>query len=214
MKEKSKKNIIYIILGVLLLALICLIVFKILLKSNDNTNDSIRFKNDYESLNETLSQDDREYPSVSISTDNVAHYSNIEEIIDLFNSNKDGVVYFGEPSCIYCRSAVQVLIDTSLDTEIDKIYYLDTSKVNKGNNNYITLLEKLGSDLLDNNEINIPLVIFITDGQIVSYNIGTLFSQTDAYTPLDKWQIMGLGEIYKNGINNVVESLKIKNLIS
>jgi len=55
-----------------------------------------------------------------------------------------------------------------------------------------------------------PLVIFVANGRVVSYNKGTLFSQEDPYTELDKSQVEGLSEIYKYGIRDVVDSIKNK----
>ena len=48
----------------------------------------------------------------------------------------------------------------------------------------------------------------MADGQIVSYNKGTLFSQEDPYTELDASQIQGLSEIYRYGIRDVLEAMK------
>ena len=56
----------------------------------------------------------------------------------------------------------------------------------------------------------VPLVIFVVDGNIVSYNKGTIFSQDDPYKELNKSQIQGLSEIYKYGINDVVNGINNK----
>ena len=51
----------------------------------------------------------------------------------------------------------------------------------------------------------------MVNGNVVSYNKGTLFSQEDPYVELDDYQVEGLSEIYRYGINDVLDSMRIKN---
>ena len=82
-------------------------------------------------------------------------------------------------------------------------------------------LEESGFDIQDDLDYlgtfklrNKLLVMFIVNGNIVSYNKGTLFSQTDPFVMLDSSQAMGLSEIYQYGINDVIESIKMKKEIA
>ena len=161
----------------------------------------------YEKLNNVASEDGKKYPRVDISSyDNMKSIS-VEEVLEIFRNNKDAVIYFGYPTCLYCRTAIQVLVDTAKNTELDILYYLD---VEKRFDKYDELLNVLGDNfILEENgvkEVYSPLVIFVAKGQIVSYNKGTLFSQDDPYVELDKSQIEGLSEIYRYGIRDVLES--------
>ena len=54
-------------------------------------------------------------------------------------------------------------------------------------------------------------MIFVVNGDIVSYNKGTLFSQEDPYDELDDFQVNGLSEIYNYGTMDVLDSIKNKN---
>ena len=53
------------------------------------------------------------------------NYIDRTELHSEMKAYKDtGVIYIGYPECIYCRVAVQVLLDTAKGTKLDNIYYL------------------------------------------------------------------------------------------
>lgn len=213
----SNKKLV-IVASIMAVIVLVAVIFLIIFSNNDNflgivkNPDGEKFANEYEKLNEQTSEEGKVYPEVKISSNNIIKYSNISEILSIMEDKRDAVVYFGKSTCIYCRSAVQILIDTANETELDTIYYLD---IDKDTDRYDELANVLGEELtiLDGNQqiINIPLVIFIVDGKVVSYNQGTLFSQNDPYQKLDASQIEGLSEIYRYGINDVISSKKLKN---
>jgi len=206
--RKNKK--LMLVIGIVLVIFISILV--IIVFNNSNLPDSKRFKKEYEKLNGEISRDGRNYPEVNIPSDNIIKYINIDEVLTMLNSNYDFVIYFGEPSCIYCRNAVQVLVDTSEKTELDVIYYLNADESDASYNELISVLgEELTVEGDSTRNLYLPLVIFVVDGEIISYNKGTLFSQEDPYKKLDNSQIEGLSEIYKLGIDTVVASKKLKN---
>lgn len=207
-KDKKRVIIFSIVLGlILLLVVLFLVFFKKDFLNVVNKSDGELIVSEYEKLNGKVSEDGKEYPKVEMTDNNKFTYTNIDEILGLFSNKGDGVVYFGYSSCLYCRTAIQVLHDVSINMGIDKIYYLDVEKIVDG---YDKLIKALGSELVSNGKIEAPLIIFVTDGKIASYNKGTLFSQEDPYKLLDEFQIRGLSRIYMNGINNVIESIKLK----
>jgi len=55
-----------------------------------------------------------------------------------------------------------------------------------------------------------PLVLFVVNGDIVSFNVGTLFSQEDPYVPLNQEQVDGLSGIYSYGFKDVLNGLNNK----
>lgn len=187
------------------------IVFVVLNIVNPST-DGKSFENEYEKLNNVATEDGKKYPRVSIDKNNKIKYATYDEVLDIFENNKDAVVYFGFSKCLYCRTAIQVLVDTAAETELKEIYYLDVES--KGDK-YEELLTTLGDNFVNTEnggrEIISPLVIFVTNGKIVSYNKGTLFSQSSPYDELDKSQIKGLSEIYSYGIRDVLTSIEEKN---
>lgn len=205
----NKKRI-FIISGTLVIT-IALIILIINLFGNDGlisitkNPDGEKFENEYEELNGVKTEDGKEYPEVNISYSKIIKYTNVDEIVNIFNNDKSAVIYFGFSTCTYCRSAIEVLCDTAKETELDTIYYFDV----KENNNYDKLLNVLDERFItDENKIYAPLVLFISNGDIVSHNKGTLSSQDDPYVELDESQKQGLSEIYWYGIRDVVESSK------
>ena len=194
--------------GIVLIVIVAAILFLTL--GNDNVFSFVsnpegqKFANEYENLNDKTTEDGKKYPQVNIGNNNVFKYTTLEEVLNIFNKSGDAVIYFGYAECLYCRNAVQVLYDTAVDTRLDAIYYLDVEKdVDE------KLMEVLGNEFkTEDGKINAPLVLFVVDGQIVSYNIGTLFSQEDPFVPLDDSQIQGLSEIYRYGINDVLSSIE------
>lgn len=208
LKKLNKKNILLIGVPILLLIIIIIVIIILINKNNIvgiNNLDGERFKEEYEKLNNINDNEGNKYVGVNISSKNIIKYSTETEILNIINNNGDVVVYFGYPSCFYCRSSIEVLLDTASKTKLDVIYYIDTEK--------IELSEELQNILKDSlsEELYSSLVIFITDGEIVSYNKDTLSSHKDPYKKLNDYQKEGLSEIYRYGINDVVDSKKIKN---
>ena len=204
------KRRILIISGTLVIT-IALIILIINLFGNDGlisitkNPDGEKFENEYEELNGVKTEDGKEYPEVNISYSKIIKYTDVDEIVNIFSNDESAVIYFGFSTCVYCRSAIEVLCDTAKETELDTIYYLDV----KENTNYDKLLNVLDERFItDENKIYAPLVLFIANGDIVSHNKGTLSSQDDPYVELDESQKQGLSEIYWYGIRDVVESSK------
>lgn len=210
----KKSTLIATIISVV--AIVVLLIVSSIISNEDRdklmvnvSEEEVQFKDEYEAMNNVKTSEGKIYPKVKIPADNKMKYIAIEEIINIMENGGNAVVYFGESTCLYCRSAVQVLIDTAKTTDLDVIYYLQHDEV-EIDDNYNKLMDMMGDYYLSVNEetgekrITIPLVIFIADGKIVSSNIGTLFSQTDPYTPLDDSQVAGLSEIYLYGIKDVL----------
>lgn len=211
LKEKKILVIIISVIIILLIVVPVVVLNKSTLIGSVQNSDEEKFKSEYEKLNEELTENGKKYPEVKLPKNNLIKYSTTTEILSIFENNGDAVVYFGYPTCLYCRSAIQVLCDTAIKTELETIYYLDTENDIEDEDK---LLEKLGDELITKidgkKKLKAPIVIFIADGNIVSYNKGTLFSQEDPYIKLDSSQVEGLSEIYKSGIKDVTDSIKSK----
>lgn len=198
MLKKNKRNII-------LITITCIFIFIILIiigMQFINNSDGKRVKEEYEKLNRQISKDGKEYPTVNIEKNNIIKYTTEEEIIKIIKNKKNAVVYIGSPSCIYCRTVIEVLLDTAKETGLDVIYYLDIEV----NNNNDELIKIVGNELTTENKLYAPSVIFIVEGEIISYHKDTVYSQKDPYEELDESQIKGLSEIYRYGINEVIKS--------
>lgn len=215
MKKKLNNNrkVCLFGIGIILFILIIVIIVMLLSKGEDSSEviynpDAERFVNEYEKLNNTEdTTNGKLYPNVDIPSDNVIDYSNSYEILEILDDKETAVVYFGYSTCLYCRSAIEVLCDAASETDLDKIYYLDAEKKDR---NYTKIINALGDSITVNEkgvkEIPLPLVLFISRGDIVSYWKGTLSSQKDPYIKLNDSQKQGLKEIYINGINDVISS--------
>lgn len=242
----SERKNVYIFVGVLVILLLVLVMIIVIGSGNGGlhsffrSEDSVKFEKEYESLNDQIAEGDKKYPKVKLPDSDLIKYASIDDVIKIFNNNGDAVIYFGYSTCYYCRNAVQVLLDTAIETDIDEIYYVniedfwDVKKVDDNNEiilekeavtGYFDLLNLLGDELvseykikdkdgndLDTGEkrVDVPLVIFVANGKVVSYNKGTLFSQEDPFVSLDESQIEGLSMIYRYGIRDVLESKNSK----
>lgn len=213
---KNKKMLVLIVGAIVALVVIVIVLFMLFGKNGligGITNpDGEKFKDEYEQLNNQLTEDGKNYPEVKLPSNNVIKYSSTTEVLNILENDGDAVVYFGYPTCLYCRSAIEVLCDVAKDTKLDAIYYVD---VEEKDENYSKLVEALGEEFVVDNEgtkeLYAPLVIFVAYGNVVSYNRGTLFSQEDPYTELDYYQVEGLSEIYGYGIRDVLESIENRN---
>lgn len=192
--------------GLVIILIIVIILVTMLLRgrgliSITRNPDGEKFKEEYESLNDDTSEEGKTYPKVEIPANNIMKYTDTKEVLSIFKDRGNAVIYFGYPECLYCRSAIGVLLDVAATTKLDVIYYLD---VKEEDSLYNELLNTLGKEFTVDNKIYVPLVVFVVDGTIQSYNKGTLFSQDDPYVEMDASQIKGLSEIYYYGINDVL----------
>lgn len=182
-------------------------------KEKDVNLDGIKFEKEYENLNNRVNKNNNKvYPKVEISSNNVVKYSNYDEILEIIKSGT-GVIYLGYPECPWCRNLVPVLLSASEEVELDTIYYLNikedrdllildqNKKViteKEGNKKYFELVEALNSILdeyiLTDNEgkefktgkkrIYVPIVIFVKDGKILAHHVDTVETQKDPYITL------------------------------
>lgn len=141
--------------------------------------DSQKFKAEYEQDNENLIQ-------LEISENNIVKYSTTEEVNNLIKSGT-GVIYIGSPKDNLSRKAIDILLDVANNTDLEKIYYLDTLE---GINGLDTIEEK-----------KLPTVLFLLEGQPIKYHVGTIQDKTD----LTEDEVIELYNIYSEGIHEVLQ---------
>ena len=198
---------------------------------NNKVNDSIKFKESYESLNDSKR-------SISISEDNPFVYSNGEEVINKINDNEEMFIYIGDPKCPWCRSVIEKFISVAKEANVDKVYYVeiwdndhneiyrskaivnDEGKVEftvKGTEAYYKLLEKADKFLSDytvkdkdGNSIKTgekrlfaPTFIYVKNGEVKALETGISDKQTDANMELSE-------DILKDEENKFKEFIKVK----
>ncbi len=198
--------------------------------------DALKFKEEYESLNGvTIENTNYKYPSIEIIKDNAVKYSTNEELLEVLE-NGTGVIYFGYPTCPWCRNAVPVLLEAANEVGIENIYYLNMKDerdqikvkedgtlevVSEGTEGYKKLLERLDNILLDytledihgntvsanEKRIYVPLVVFVRDGEIVGYHTDTVETQTNPFELLNEEQRNELMDIYINLMHKVLNDV-------
>lgn len=126
MNKKAK-----VITGVIVVIILVIMGYFMFSKKDDGpsytiTNDSLKFKEEYESLNGKDNGNGKNYLSIDIKSYNPISYSNYEEIFDILDKGT-GVIYLGFPECPWCRNLVPVLVDSALEEKVSPIYYLNIS---------------------------------------------------------------------------------------
>ena len=187
---KDKKTFVYIIVLIILIALTISLTF-LLNKEPQPTEDSLRFKEEYEALNSSIRMD--------IDESNPIKYASIRDVEQLLTSGT-GVIYFGFPSCPWCRNIIPVLFDVAKENSYETIYYLNPRELKSDTNNYNKLINLLSDYLeeLDGNKVlYVPDVYFVKNGTIVGHHLSSVDSQTDPKVALTESQVDELSNIYQ-----------------
>lgn len=160
------------------IVLVLLCFFCLACGKEEKTDEGL-FKEEYESYN-------GQYIDLEISQNNLMKYSTVDEVNTLIQSGT-GVVYIGKPDDDLSRKAVDVLIDVANNTDLETIYYLEELDG-----------VVLGTEIT---EQKVPLVLFVLDGKITSYHVGTIDDKVD----LSEDEVIQLYNIYMNGIHEVLQ---------
>ena len=108
--QNLKSKIIFIV--VLVLCIFSFFaIYKVAIIHNNDT-DSIKFKEEYESLNGKKYKN-KKIRDVKIEKDNPFVYKTAEEIVDLIENGESFIVYFGFSKCPWCRSMIETFIKTA-----------------------------------------------------------------------------------------------------
>lgn len=228
-KKKENSNKIGIIICSIIVVMIVVlgtIIIPNIKKETANNNDAVKFKKEYESLNNTIRESDgARYGSITINEDNPFVYINATEALDILSSKK-AIIYIGAAWCPWCRNAVPVMSDVAKGLNIDTIYYLNLDdeksnfivengklvETNHGSDSYYKLLDSLSKHLKDyvltdaddnkydtkEKRIYIPYVITIKNGEILREHLSTidLNEHQTKYDPLTDDQYKQLYDIY------------------
>lgn len=154
--------------------------------------DALAFKLEHEELNGVPHPDNSEllFKEMYIPEDNPFRYAEFDEIIDLLEDGT-GIVYFGFPTCPWCRNLVPVLTNAAIDFGVDEILYRnvlydrnileledgEVVEVRAGHPGYYQVLDILGDFAPEYRELEdasirrifVPAVVFVQDGEMISY---------------------------------------------
>ncbi len=205
------KKILYVLIPIVLILLFAILIFKPFSKDD---SDSIRFKNEYEELNNKVNeQNSKKYREIKIPNDNPFVYKSAEEISEMIDNKESFIVYFGFNSCPWCRSVLPTLIEVLKDLKIKEIYYVDVKDIRdtivlnkegnlkttkEGSSGYKKLIQLLKDVLEDytltdsdgnivktgESRIYAPNVIKVENGKGVKIATGVSELQTDGYMEL------------------------------
>ncbi len=217
--------------SVLIVLIIGMTVGCTFLKEDDVKEDSIKFKEEYEALNNTVRESDgQKYNNIDINEDNPIKYVTPKEATKIIKE-ESGVIYIGAPWCPWCRNAIPVLFEATKNNGVDTVYYVDLTeyrniweivdgelvKSQKEKEGYYDLLnaldEVLGSSTYklkdengqeyDTNEkrVYMPMVLGIKGGKITETHTGTVTLNEGQ----DKYS--ALTETQKNELLNIYDKL-------
>lgn len=121
----EKSNKIYMIVIFVCAALVIgLCGYAIITHKDEKISDAIKFKNEYEALNELVNENsDEKYVNVEISEKNPIVYKTGKEILEVLKK-EDAIIYFGFAACPWCRNAVPVLLDIPNEMNVEKYIML------------------------------------------------------------------------------------------
>lgn len=201
MKDSTKKRL-KEFLGILGLLCILTAILAIVLQTNDN----LRFKFDYESENHKIGSEEKTI-KVTIPWKNPIVYLKRDEIIDTLKS-KTGIVYFGYPSCPWCRNVVPILLEVAIQEKVSVIYYVDIHEIDDQIQQ--DLKELLDEYLKTDDETNekilaVPDVYFIKEGTILGHHISTVESYKNPYKGMNDKQKQELKNIYLEYIKELMK---------
>ncbi len=230
------KKKVLIIISVIILLLVLIVGGYFLFFHKPKNDDALRFKEEYESLNNTIRKSDgAKYNNVDIPEDNPIKYVSVDEAIDLLDSKK-AIIYVGANWCPWCRNMVSPMLDVANELEVDTIYYLEldddksnyevkdgeVQKVNNGSESYYKLLDKLKDYLKDyeltddeGNKYNVgekriylPFFITVKNGGIVEAKeiSRTLEEGQDKYSEMTDKQYDTLYEEFYNTFGKIYSS--------
>ena len=170
-------------------------------KNNEeiNNNDITKFKEEYEALNDKSVK-------MEVNENAKLHYLDIDGAID-FLKNKTGILYFGFPTCPWCRNILPVLFNVSIDNN-EEIYYFNPKELRETNdekfNKIMEILDKyLKSNSNGEKTLYVPDVYFVKDGNIKGHHLSSVESQTNPYETLNDSQKQELYNIYNNLLSEI-----------
>ena len=178
-------------------------------------NDTQAFKTEYESLN-------TEKMPITVPEDlniSVLDFSGTKEFLE----KGTGILYFGFPTCPWCRALLPNLFDAMKKSQISDLYYYNPREIRDQKSlgadgkivveketspEYQYLLDKLDSVLpvyegLKDPSIKrlyVPFVVVLKEGKIVGSHLNTLDEQEDPSVPLTDEQKAKLVELLEQAM--------------
>jgi len=176
------------------------------------TTDALKFKEEYEALNNTVRESDgANYNNVTIDEHNPIKYVDSKKALEVLK-NETAIIYVGADWCPWCRNIVNILFEVAKDMNVETIYYLNLDdekdafevkdgklvKTVNGTDSYYELLDFLKDNLRDytitsdgkkyetgEKRIYMPFVIACKNGKVEGTKSGSV-TLDEGQTKYDK----------------------------
>ena len=117
------------------------------IKRTEELTDAEKFANEY-----------------SISQKNPFHYATIDEVLELVEDNKSGILFLGNSDSEWSAFCVKILNKVLNDKKVDFVYYFNPETVkDKNSKEFKTITENLKVE----EDSNLPIVYVIKNGKII-----------------------------------------------
>ncbi|MDO4466098.1 MAG: thioredoxin family protein [Bacillota bacterium] len=205
--------------------LLCLTMLLTGCVKSQEMSDAQTFKTVYEELNGTIREKDgKEIRSITIPVDNPMKMSSAEEVLQKIENKDSFIVYFGFPSCPWCRSVIPTFLEVAKEKGIQQVYYVDVENIRdvlisgeekEGTEAYYQLLEKLDSVLdpytidgkdMGEKRIYAPRFVRIRNGVAEELISGESSLQTDGYMELSEEMIQDMRNQYEQFMDRALAS--------
>lgn len=94
-------------------------------------DDALKFKEEYESLNDVLtSTEGVYYRNIKIDKNNPIIYTTFKEVKEKIENEESFILYVGFSACPWCRSVIPYVLEEAEEKGIDKIYYINVREDN------------------------------------------------------------------------------------
>lgn len=217
------KNNLLILIIILLFTTSCSMAPQGTIPNDQDNQDGLTFKNEYEAYNNTF--DDKrgyDYINLDIKEDNPIKYAELEEVLNTLE-NGTGVIYFGFPTCPWCRRVLPYFLEMAEKDGVEEILYFnaldlrDIKELDEQGNvitiqeegyGYSDILSALGEQAqvyegLEDESIKrlyFPTIVFVKNGEIIHMNTGTGSIQETPWEPLDEAQIQAINKEFHDAI--------------
>lgn len=110
---------------IIIISILFILLFGVSACGKKNNEDALKFKKEYESVNNKKGKSGKENREVTINENNPFVYLSQKELIKKIENKDTFYVYFGDELCPWCRSAVEMAIEIANKNDVDIIYYVD-----------------------------------------------------------------------------------------
>ncbi len=171
-----------------------ILLILLLLVGCSNKNDIDKFKEEYESLNDSNIE-------VNIDSNYNIKYLSIDEVVT-FLENDTGILLFGISNDGMTRSVVETLLEVAKENKLN-LYYYNPSNIEE-NESFSKMIGIL-NDYLQTNEDNqkvlsVPDVYFVKDGKIIGNHYGTVNSNNVILNEEEKEELYNIYNKLAQGV--------------